>query len=279
MPSEEYQKAEFEAAWIRNLTDKPLSKLEDSLFEDTKTINDQMMADLLNSLNDNLLGLASPHNNPLLCAMGNDLDEGLGLDLELDLDTNPIPPLLFEEEPPQEEEESAANILDIHSYSQKSHNELEIEQEKTSQVELVKKSLRVRKPKRHFEDSDSDWEEDEEEEENKSNNKKRRISSSSSYNSKKTKLYEMDAFDDPEMERCRQNAINAKINRDRKKQEKNSILSQVNKLKEENASLKSKADRMKRRAMDAETQLKRIQQMLRANNMENVLKNCSDIEE
>ena len=122
------------------------------------------------------------------------------------------------------EKSSAEEVLSIHSYSQPIENQ-PIKEEPTVVVEKTEPKLRKiqsgrvikrqRKPVKRFEDS-SDESADEEFVPKRSRN----ASGASTSHQRKTKLYEMPAFADPEMETKRQNAINAKMNRDRKKSEK-----------------------------------------------------------
>lgn len=56
---------------------------------------------------------------------------------------------------------------------------------------------------------------------------------------KKKKLYEFKPFTDPVKERNRQNAINAKINRERKKKEKDALTKQMDLLRAENQKLRA----------------------------------------
>jgi hypothetical protein len=69
--------------------------------------------------------------------------------------------------------------------------------------------------------------------------KKRRKATSKypSKMSKKRKLYEARPFEDPERERNRRNAINAKLNRDRKKKERNALMTQMSVLRKDNEKL------------------------------------------
>lgn len=88
----------------------------------------------------------------------------------------------------------------------------------------------------------------------------------------KKKLYNSGPFVDPEMEKQRMNAINAKKNRDRKKKEKMSMQNELTKLKTENSGLKRVANKMKSRADTAEAELLRLQEVLKANNLGELLK-------
>jgi len=83
----------------------------------------------------------------------------------------------------------------------------------------------------------------------------------------KKKLYKSGPFNNPEMERARLNAINAKRNRDRKKNERQRMEQEMNRLKSENQGLKRTANKMKERADSAESELQKIREMLRANNL------------
>ena len=88
----------------------------------------------------------------------------------------------------------------------------------------------------------------------------------------KAKLYALKPLNDPEAERARQNAINAKKNRDLKKRERELIAREVVTLKEENGELRRSAAAMRRRAAEAEAQLRQLQAAIRANQLEDVLK-------
>jgi len=94
----------------------------------------------------------------------------------------------------------------------------------------------------------------------------------------KAKLYALKALADPEMERARQNAINAKKNRELKKKERELITREVVTLKQENGALKRSAAAMRKRASDAEAELRRLQAAIRANQLEDIIK-AADAEE
>jgi len=74
---------------------------------------------------------------------------------------------------------------------------------------------------------------------------------------KKQKLYEMEPLKDPMAERNRLNALNAKKNRDRKKQQLQEAEEEINRLKDENEDLRTEQERvrddleMARREIDA----------------------------
>ncbi len=87
----------------------------------------------------------------------------------------------------------------------------------------------------------------------------------------KVKLYEQKPFTNPELERCRVNAINAKMNRERKKKEREEMAKEMNKLKTENQRLKKQEAAMRSRASDAERELQRLRSLLRSNNLNDIL--------
>jgi len=94
----------------------------------------------------------------------------------------------------------------------------------------------------------------------------------------KTKLYALKRLADPASERARLNAINAKKNRELKKKEKDLISREVASLKNENGTLKKTAAAMRKRAAEAESELRRLQAAIRANQLEDIIK-ASDPEE
>merc|ERR1719510_1708562 len=94
----------------------------------------------------------------------------------------------------------------------------------------------------------------------------------------KQKLYALKKLADPEAERARQNAINAKKNRDLKKKEKEMIAHEVVSLKKENGTLKRNAAGFRKRALEAEAELRRLRAAINANHLMDVIKS-SDPEE
>ena len=88
------------------------------------------------------------------------------------------------------------------------------------------------------------------------------------------RLYEAKPFDDPVKERCRRNAINAKLNRERKAKEKEALARQMSLLRKENRRAQTEADtaerraeEAERRAADAEAELERLRAVLRENGL------------
>lgn len=144
-------------------------------------------------------------------------------------------------------------------------------------VQSGRVTKRLRKPVKHFDESSADENEENDsdyEVKTSSNKNKKSVNSSSStsksshYNNssnRKVKLYEQEAFSDPEMERCRQNAINAKFNRDRKNQEKNKMNKEMAKLKRENQDLKKKNQKYRTRLTGFESRLQILETFIRSN--------------
>ena len=88
------------------------------------------------------------------------------------------------------------------------------------------------------------------------------------------RLYEAQPFDDPVKERCRRNAINAKLNRERKAKEKEALNRQMSLLRRENRRAQTEADvaekraeEAERRAAEAEAELERLRAVLRENGL------------
>ena len=88
------------------------------------------------------------------------------------------------------------------------------------------------------------------------------------------RLYEAKPFEDPVKERCRRNAINAKLNRERKAKEKEALARQMSLLRKENTRAQTEADiaerraeEAERRAADAESELERLRAVLRENGL------------
>jgi len=82
-------------------------------------------------------------------------------------------------------------------------------------------------------------------------------------NEKKQKLYEMESLNDPVAERNRLNAINAKKNRDRKKQQLAEAEDEIEKLREENEELKAETDNYKDQLEEAMRELKSLKQLFK----------------
>ena len=79
---------------------------------------------------------------------------------------------------------------------------------------------------------------------------------------KVVKLYEQKPFENPALEKCRQNALNAKLNRERKKKEKEQMEGEVARLRSENARLRRAEAAAARRAGEAERELQRLRALL-----------------
>ncbi len=95
------------------------------------------------------------------------------------------------------------------------------------------------------------------------------------------KLYEQRPFDDPELERCRLNAICAKQNRDRKRAERQDMEKEVKRLRSENVRLRRQEASAARRLTAAEEQLRRMRELLRTHRLEQLMESvkCDHREE
>lgn len=89
--------------------------------------------------------------------------------------------------------------------------------------------------------------------------------------SARPRLYEQRPFDDPELERCRQNALQAKQNRDRKRQERLDMERELKDLRSENARLRRRELSMSKRMSGLESQLRRVEELLRTRSLEGLL--------
>jgi len=82
------------------------------------------------------------------------------------------------------------------------------------------------------------------------------------------KLYEMMPFSDPVKEKERQNAINAKKNRDLKKSLECEALGQIGRLRALNKRLNKKAAADKRKLLSAKKEIKHLKQMLESSKIQ-----------
>lgn len=296
--SEDYQLADFESVWKLS---PGLSDEEVDLFADVKDIGGFELQDKMSSPFEN-----SPllREDPVMSSMA--LDDIIS-------DYLPAVPadstVVVEEMPsmtpnfiPRSLDESAERsyIETIHSYTKKpetqsfqpetaiagdeihyelSDDESDIEVESkvsttTSQVseEPIRRSRRQVKRKRF--DSEESFEDDEE---NKPSNIKK-AKKSDKFSNGKTKLYSAGPFNNPELERQRLNALNAKKNREKKKQEQQHLKTEVTRLQSENKGLKRTAIKMQERATNAELELQRLHALLRANNLESLMKSAGNSE-
>ena len=81
------------------------------------------------------------------------------------------------------------------------------------------------------------------------------------------RLYDAAPFTDPAQERCRKNAINAKLNRERKRKEKEALGKQINLLRRENQKLQEESAAAEERASRAEAELQRMRLLLASNGL------------
>jgi len=80
---------------------------------------------------------------------------------------------------------------------------------------------------------------------------------------KKRKLYEMEPLVDPVAEKNRLNALNAKKNRDRKKQQLAEAESEISRLREENEELKVEADEVRDELEAAKRELAELRALIK----------------
>jgi hypothetical protein len=85
-----------------------------------------------------------------------------------------------------------------------------------------------------------------------------------SVSQKKRKLYEMEPLVDPVAEKNRLNALNAKKNRDRKKQQLTEAEEEISRLREENEELKSEADEVRDELEAARRELAELRAQMKA---------------
>jgi len=86
---------------------------------------------------------------------------------------------------------------------------------------------------------------------------------------KKQKLYEMEPLKDPVAERNRLNALNAKKNRDRKKQQLQEAEEEINRLKDENEDLRTEQERVRDDLERARREIDALRQELKLRGGEN----------
>jgi len=87
----------------------------------------------------------------------------------------------------------------------------------------------------------------------------------------KKKMYELGPLNDPVAERNRQNALNAKKNRDRKKRELEAAEQEIGRLREENDELREEADTAKDELAAARLELENLRNELRSNGIKTSL--------
>lgn len=83
-------------------------------------------------------------------------------------------------------------------------------------------------------------------------------------NRRKRKLYEMEPLHDPVAEKNRQNALNAKKNRDKKKAELQEAAVEIDRLREENEDLRSESDNYRDQLEAARRELDMLKQLYKA---------------
>jgi len=88
----------------------------------------------------------------------------------------------------------------------------------------------------------------------------------------KPKLYAESPFKNPQLERARLNAINAKKNRDKKKLENARIQMEMMRLRDQNNKIERSRQRFEMRAAQAERELAAIKELLQSANLGDLLK-------
>merc|ERR1719411_1658569 len=91
----------------------------------------------------------------------------------------------------------------------------------------------------------------------------RKYKVSNSISQKKQKLYEMEPLGDPIAEKNRLNALNAKKNRDRKKQQLVEAEQEISRLREENEELRTEAEEVKDELAEARRELEALRAALK----------------
>jgi len=84
---------------------------------------------------------------------------------------------------------------------------------------------------------------------------------------KKTKLYQMKPLNDPVAERNRLNALNAKKNRDKKKEQLECAHNEIYRLKEENDELRNEADDVRDELEEARREVEALKSALKSQGM------------
>jgi hypothetical protein len=83
--------------------------------------------------------------------------------------------------------------------------------------------------------------------------------------SRKRKLYELGPLDNPDAERCRLNALNAKKNREKKKRQLAEAALEIDRLRSENSVLRTEADEVRDQLEHARRELARLRAQVKAN--------------
>ncbi len=85
--------------------------------------------------------------------------------------------------------------------------------------------------------------------------------------SRKRKLYELGPLDNPDAERCRLNALNAKKNREKKKRQLAEAALEIDRLRSENSVLRTEADEVRDQLEQARRELARLRAQVKANSV------------
>jgi len=284
---QEFGNAEFEAIWNENLGN--LSDEEKILFPDPAedAMNSNPVLLNFDGGQNPLLSSVAALDDVAVTAGTTDLPSGDLFDLmtveagdgrmDFSLET-PEPEEIIVDFHEEKSDKTAAidQVMSIHSYSQP---QIKDTPEHTTTVDKPLKKVQVgrvakrqRKPVRHFDETSEDSEVEDVRPPLRKRHKSNSSSKSFTTSSKKVKLYEMDAFEDPEMEKCRQNAINAKMNRDKKKNEKTTLQKEMGKLRRENEELKKKNSRYRTKLTSVEARVQAMEAFIQSNGLGSLLK-------
>merc|ERR1711971_321390 len=94
----------------------------------------------------------------------------------------------------------------------------------------------------------------------------RKYKVNNSISQKKRKLYEMEPLGDPIAEKNRLNALNAKKNRDRKKQQLVEAEQEISRLREENDELRTEAEEVRDELESAQRELAELRSLMKQSN-------------
>lgn len=243
LASLDYQVLDFESAWDCK---EPLDSAQDNLFKKMNSIDSDLLAQdpFLSSTHSEDDGF-----NEDLTAPSSISDELTFLDMDVGTTQEPEAPIdpdtIYYSDSDQDEAKSG---------DQEIHYEITVDGPPSPKKSKKTRRGKKRKPKANA------W----------LLNKRDEVKEATG--DTQVKLYEQQPFQDKELERCRKNALSAKINREKKKLKQEQIQKEMESLREENARLKRQEEESKRRARKAELELLRMRDMLRRNNAEDLLK-------
>lgn len=274
---QEFQNLSFQEAW--NLLE-PLTDLEKALFADEKDISGfEEPSEGINGQPDNMLELPLMNEDPMMSTT---------LTSEPFLEFLPPDSTVSDESGTQEEAENAVPDgypAAIHSYTQQYRESVppfnledavegdeivyeDSEEESGEKSPEMATEVVVRRSQRPLKRKSLEIEgQDDDDDDQHVRSTKKLKKMGSSFSNGKKKLYTAGPFTDPEKEKCRINALNAKKNREKKKQERQKMIDELNRLKSENQVLKRRSIKMTERASNAEAELQRLRDLLSQNGL------------